>query len=88
MYEGTSLVGERGQITLPKPLRLAKGILPKDRVVVKLEGEKIVVEKEIGTKEKNRLLEEGYKKLAAVSLKLEKEMKYVSKEADRGLDDY
>ena len=56
MYEGISSVGERGQITLPKALRVAKGIKPKDKVIVKIEDERIVVEKAIGRKEKEKLI--------------------------------
>ncbi len=88
MYEGISSVGERGQITLPKALRAAKGIKPKDKVIVKIEDERIVVEKAISRKEKEKLMVEGYRKLAALDLAIEDEMKHVSKEADRFLDDY
>lgn len=88
MYEGVSSVGERGQITLPKALRAAKGIKPKDRVIVKIDDGKIVVEKAISRKEKEKLMVEGYRKLAALDLAIEGEMKYTGKEAERFLDDY
>ena len=88
MYEGVSSVGERGQITLPKALRIAKGIKPKDKVIVKLQGEKIVVEKAFSKKEREKLMEEGYKRLSRLSLALEGEFKHTSKEAERFLDDY
>ena len=88
MYEGISSVGERGQITLPKALRVAKGIKPKDKVIVKIEDERIVVEKAIGRKEKEKLMVEGYRKLAVLNLAIENEMKHVGKEEDRFLDDY
>ncbi|MBI4210662.1 MAG: AbrB/MazE/SpoVT family DNA-binding domain-containing protein [Candidatus Diapherotrites archaeon] len=88
MYEGITSVGERGQITLPKAVRTAKGIKSKDKVIVKIEDEKITVEKAMSRKEKDKLMEEGYKKLAAIGLSIEDEMKYTSKESDRFLDDY
>ncbi len=88
MYESISSVGERGQITLPKALRVVKGIKPKDKVIVKLEGGKIVVEKSLSKKEKEKLMVEGYKKMAKLDKEIAEEMRHVSKEAGAVLDDY
>ncbi|MFH1224291.1 MAG: AbrB/MazE/SpoVT family DNA-binding domain-containing protein [Candidatus Diapherotrites archaeon] len=88
MYESTAIVGERGQITIPKTIRELNGIKAKDRVVVKMENEKIVVEKPIGKKEKERLIKEYYQKYSKLEEEIEDEWKYVSKEADEMLDDY
>lgn len=88
MYESIAVVGERGQITIPKTIRDLEGIKAKDKVVVKIEDEKIVVEKALGKKQKEELMAEGYKKMAKLSLEIEHELKYTSKEADAMLDDY
>lgn len=88
MYESTSVVGERGQITLPKAIREKEGIRKKDRVIVRIENEKIVVEKLLGKKQKEALMVEGYKKLSKLSLEICKEWEVTEKEANRFLDDY
>lgn len=88
MYECISTVGERGQITIPKSIRDKEGIKEKDKVVVKLENEKIVVEKVMGKKEKERLMAEGYKKMDKLNLQICKEWEAADKEANRFLDDY
>ena len=88
MFESSTVVGERGQITIPKEIRDKEGIKAKDRVVVKTENNRIVVEKALGKKEKGRLMAEGYKKMAAADEKITREMKFASKEADAVLDEY
>jgi AbrB family looped-hinge helix DNA binding protein len=88
MVELTTVVGERGQITIPKPIRQREGLQAKDRVAVKIEGNRIVIEKTQSKKQKQEQMMEGYKKLAAASLKTEDEWKYTSKEADEMLDEY
>ncbi|MDO8634371.1 MAG: AbrB/MazE/SpoVT family DNA-binding domain-containing protein, partial [archaeon] len=82
------VVGERGQITIPKNIRDLGDIKPKDKVIVKIENDRIVVEKALGKAEKEKLMVEGYKKMAKLGLELEEEMKHVSKEADAMLDEY
>jgi len=88
MYESVTVVGERGQITIPKIIREKEGLKARDKVIVKLEDDKIVVEKALSKKEKEKLMVEGYKKIAVLDREIEKEMKYVSKEADEMLDEY
>ncbi len=88
MYESTSVVGERGQITIPKSIREKEGIKAKDRVIVKIENDKIVVEKPLSKKKKEELMKEYYLEFAEESRKTAEEWKYASKEADRFLDDY
>ena len=88
MYESVTVVGERGQITIPKTIREKEGLKAKDKVVVKIEGNRIVVEKSLGKKEKEELMIEGYKKMAKLDEELEEEMKHASREADEMLDDY
>lgn len=88
VFESICVVGERGQITLPKVIRQINGIKSKDKLIVKMENEKMVVEKFLDKKAKVNLMIEGYKKLAKDDLKTAEEMKYVSVEADAMLDDY
>ena len=88
MFESVTVIGERGQITIPKDIRDREGLKPKDRVIVKIEDNKIVVEKSLSKKEKEKLMVEGYKKMAKLDKEIAEEMKYVSKEADAVLDDY
>lgn len=88
MYESISVVGERGQITIPKTIRKIEGLKKKDKVMVKIEGGKIVVEKIIPKKQKEELMKEYYKKYAKLDEETEEEWKYASTEADRLLDEH
>ncbi len=88
MFETTTVVGERGQITIPKPIRQKEGLQAKDRVIVKIEDNRIVIEKTQSKKQKQAQMIEGYKKLAKLSLEIEDEWKNASKEADEMLDEY
>lgn len=88
MFESLAVVGDRGQITIPKSIRDLENLKPRDKVIVKIENEKIVVEKALGRAEKERLMAEGYKAMAGLDKALEKEMAHVGKEADEMLDDY
>ena len=88
MYESTTVVGERGQITIPKNIREMENLKPKDKVIVKIENEQIVVEKVLGKKQKEELMKEYYRKYYNFEKKIAKEWAHVSKEADAMLDDY
>ena len=88
LYESVCVVGERGQITIPKAIRDLENVKAGEEVIVKIEGNKIVVETRMSKKEKEKLMAEGYKKTAKLNLELCKEMENVSIEADRLLDDY
>jgi AbrB family looped-hinge helix DNA binding protein len=88
VYESIAVVGERGQITIPKTIREVEGINAKDKVIVKIENKKIVVEKKLSKKEKEELMKEYYQKYSKLDEEIEEEWKYASKEADEMLDDY
>ena len=88
MYERVTTVGERGQITIPKTIRDKEGLKKKDKVIVKIEDDKIVVEKLLSKKEKEKLMKEYYIKYSKENEKIAEEWKYASKEADEMLDDY
>ena len=87
MYESITVVGERGQITIPKLIREKEGLNAKDKVIVSIVDNKIVVEK-FSNEDKEKLMIEGYKKMAKLDEEIEDEWKYVSKEADEMIDDY
>lgn len=82
------MVGERGQITIPKLIREVEGIKEKDRVLVKVEDGKIVIEKVLGQKEKEALMKEYCLKYHKFEEELNKEWEHVSSEANRFLDEY
>jgi len=87
VLEAVSTVGERGQITIPKFIREKGGLKSKEKVVVKWENGKIVVEKVLSKKQKEALMKEYYIKYAKLNEEIAEEMKYVSIEADRLLDE-
>lgn len=85
MFESICVVGERGQITLPKAIREIGGIKSRDKVIVKMENNKVVVERLAGKKEKDALMREYYQKYAKVHKELNKDWESVDKEANRYL---
>jgi len=88
MFESICVVGERGQITLPKTIRLLNGIKSKDKLVVKMENEKMVVEKLQNKMENEKLLKEYYQKYSKRNLAIAKEWENVDKETEGMLNDY
>jgi len=87
LFESICVVGERGQITLPKTIRELWRIKGKDKLIVKIENQRVVVEKYLGRKELEKKMIEGYKKMAKLDLQTAKEWEHASKEADAMLDD-
>jgi AbrB family looped-hinge helix DNA binding protein len=85
MFESIAVVGERGQITIPKNIRDIKGIKAKDKVVVKIENDRVVLEKTAGRKEKEELLKEYCIKYADLHRKINKEWEVADIEANRFL---
>lgn len=88
LYESVCVVGERGQITIPKAIREIEGVKPGEEVVVKIEDDRIVVEKKLSRKKKEGLMKEYYQKCAKENEELCREMESASIEAERLLDDY
>jgi len=84
MVEDTRIVGERGQVTLPKRLRERLGIHGGDKVRVH-EGEdgRIVVEKAVTEDD----LAAGYRARSEQMADLASELDGVSSEADTALGD-
>ncbi|MBI4043392.1 MAG: AbrB/MazE/SpoVT family DNA-binding domain-containing protein [Candidatus Diapherotrites archaeon] len=83
-----TVMGERGQITIPKNIRDKEGLKPKDKVVVAIEDNRIILKKALSKKEKERMIKEYYTKYEWLEEKVAKEWEHVSKEADAMLDDY
>ena len=88
MYEQVTVVGERGQITIPKAIREIEGLKPGNKVIVKIEDNKIIVEKPLSKKEKDKLMQEYFTKYRKLEEEVAEEWKYASKEADAMIDDY
>lgn len=88
MSELTSIIGERGQMVVPKIIREEDGFHSQQKVMIRrLEPGKFLVEKVISKREKERLMIKGYKEMAQLDLEIEDEWKYASKEVDAMLDD-
>ena len=85
MYETIAIVGERGQITIPKTIRKVKGIRAKDEVIIGVEDGKIMVEKTSTKKEKEMLLKEYYSRYAGLHRRINKDWEVLDKEANRFL---
>ena len=85
MYESITVVGERGQITIPKLIREKEGLNAKDRVIVSIVDNKIVVEK-FSNEDKEKLMIEFYKKYSKLMEEIEDDWKYAGKEADVTID--
>lgn len=88
MFESICTVGERGQITLPKTIRNITGIKNKDKLIVKIENEKVIVEKLQNKKEKEKLMKEYYQKYSKQTLEVAQEWEHASTEADAIMNDY
>jgi len=73
MVADVSIVGERGQITIPKNIRDYTGIKPKDSILVKVEGGKVVIEKLETQKEDINKLKEYYQKYAKLHKEIAKD---------------
>lgn len=83
MFEEICVIGERGQITIPKPIRELKGIKTKDKLKLGFDGKKITIE--VISKKR---LKEGYKEFADTSKSLAKEGKNIDKEMDVLIGEY
>lgn len=86
MYEQIVAIGKKGQITIPKIIRDEKGIKEKDKLIVKLENNNIIVKKI--QKTDKTLLKEGYENLKDINKKLVKEFDNLDLESDKFIGDY
>lgn len=82
MYESISTVGERGQITIPKSIREKEGIKEKDKLIIKIEDNKIIIEKFMSKEKKEELMKEYYIKYAEAHKKINNEWEVLEKETN------
>ncbi|MFH1257702.1 MAG: AbrB/MazE/SpoVT family DNA-binding domain-containing protein [Candidatus Micrarchaeota archaeon] len=73
MYGGICIVGERGQVTIPKIIRELGGIKSRDRLLMKMERKRIVIEKESGVKRQAELIKEFSLKYARLNAEVNAE---------------
>lgn len=76
-------VGQRGQVTIPKAFRERFGIHGGDDVMIRADGDRLVIEPPVTREE----LAEGYRRRAERDRELVEEMANVSLEADAHLGD-
>ena len=67
MIADVSVVGMRGQITIPKSIREAVGIFCKDSLLIKYDNNVVYLEKLESKKQKDELLKEFYIKYAKLN---------------------
>ncbi len=82
MYTGISVVGERGQITIPKEIRDKEKLKKNVKVTVSLDNDLIVIKKMSSKAETEKLMAEYYRKYAKLDEEICKEWEHVSSEAD------
>jgi AbrB family looped-hinge helix DNA binding protein len=88
MYKAYTTVGQRGQITIPKEIRLKLNIGKKDRLLLKLHENNLIIEKTLNKKEKEKQMIEGYKVLTKINKETIDDFKYVDQENDDLIGDY
>ena len=57
MIFGTSIISEKGQVTIPKEIRDKLGIIQGDRLIFDLKGNEIIIKK-TGTNKVSKILKE------------------------------
>ncbi len=88
MYEGYTVVGQRGQITIPKDIRDKINLKEKDKLLVRLKENNLIVEKIKTKKDIENLMVEGYKALAKINQETLNDFKHVDDESESLIGDY
>lgn len=88
MYEGYTIVGQRGQITIPKEIRDKIKLKEKDKLLVTLKANNLIVKKVIPNKKINDLMVEGYKKMANTDKETVSDFENIDLEANDYIGDY
>jgi len=88
MYEGYTIVGQRGQITIPKEIRDKIKLKEKDKLLVTLKANNLIVKKVIPDKKINDLMVEGYKKMANTDKETVNDFENIDLEANDYIGDY
>ena len=84
MEEEITVVGERGQVVIPKELRVKLGLKPKTKLLVTRKGD-VVVMKKLDLEEERRKLEEIFK---SIDKKIEKYGELTEEEINRIIHEY
>jgi len=87
MYETICSVGERGQITLPKEIRVKEKISKKDKLSVRFENGEILIKKISSQKENEALIKEYYEKYSKRDLLINNEFEKATKKENEWLDE-
>jgi AbrB family looped-hinge helix DNA binding protein len=90
MFESYAVVGERGQITIPKIIRERAKIKSKEKLIVKIDNNTICIVKENHFKEKEskEKIIKGYKEMNMINKKLTNDFKHVLSDVNDSLGDY
>jgi len=86
--EGYTIVGQRGQITIPKEIRDKLNFKEKDKLLVKLKENNLTVEKIHTKKDLEKLMIEGYKSLSKINQETLDDFSDVDNETDNSIGDY
>ena len=84
MEEEITVVGERGQVVIPKELRVKLGLKPKTKLLVTRKGDAVVMKK-LDLEEERRKLEEIFK---SIDKKIEKYGELTEEEINRIIHEY
>jgi len=84
MEQDVTVVGERGQVVIPKELRMKLGLKPKTKLLVVRRGD-VVVMKKLDLEEERRELEAIFRK---VDKRIEKYGEMTEEEIDQIIHDY
>ena len=88
MSEGYTIVGQRGQITIPKEIRDKLNFKEKDKLLVKLKENNLTVEKISTKKDFEKLMIEGYKTLSKINQETLDDFNAVDNETENLIGDY
>jgi len=84
MEQKVAVIGERGQVVIPKEVRMRLGLKPKTRLLVVRRGE-VVVMKKLGLEQERRDLESVFKR---VNRRIEKYGEMTEEEIDQIIHDF
>jgi AbrB family looped-hinge helix DNA binding protein len=88
MYNGYTLVGQRGQITIPKVIRKKLNIKEKDKLLVTIKLDNMIVKKVVSENKIKKLMAKGYKEMTKIDQETVDDFKYVDSEANDFIGDY
>ena len=84
MEEEITVVGKRGQVVIPKEVRVKLGLKPKTKLLVTRRGDAVVMKK-LNLEEERRKLEEVFK---SIDKKIEKYGELTEEEINRIIHEY